>query len=131
MRRWKITSTGSSSTTKLKPSFQIGFLEPDTIELQEPKKNQIETNYKRIMKKFQEGGLMYAMLLAYDAIPLTKTKSYKDEKTLLMHFKKCKETILTVPQIHRHVKTDRDNTFGRAINMQRTPLQNLVLEHKI
>lgn len=48
-----------------------------------------------------------------------------------MHFKKCKETILTIPQIHMHIKTDKDNTFDRAINMQRTHLQNLVLEHKI
>lgn len=36
MKNKKSTSTGSLSTEKLNPSLQMGFLEPDTIELQEP-----------------------------------------------------------------------------------------------
>lgn len=49
---------------------------------------------KRIVKVFQDSRLMYAMLLACEAIPLKKLA--KDEKVLLTHSKKCKETILTV-----------------------------------
>lgn len=47
------TSTGSSSTKKLNPSLQMGFLEPDTIELHPNENSNYIQIYGRIINRKQ------------------------------------------------------------------------------